>query len=71
MGDHMKKKQPYTDTGDRFDRSLAYEEIGFTDMPFNLTVIPARKRNRRNSSRKYQIERIERERWQKCDAVNL
>jgi len=35
----MKKKQPYTDTGDRFDRSLAYEEIGFTDAPFNFAVV--------------------------------
>jgi len=43
----MKKKQPYTDTGDRFDRSLAYEEIGFTDAPFNFAVVLEKKRNRR------------------------
>jgi hypothetical protein len=51
--DHMKKKQLYTDTGDRFDRSLAYEEIGFTDKPFNFSIVLEKKRNRRNSSRKY------------------
>lgn len=67
----MKPKQPYTDTGNRFDRSLAYDEIGFTDKPFNLTVIPVKKRNRRNSSRKYLMEKIEREHWQKRNSLMM
>jgi len=29
----------FDDIGDRFDRSLAYEEIGFTDAPFNFAVV--------------------------------
>ena len=29
----------FDDIGDRFDRSLAYEEIGFTDKPFNFSVV--------------------------------
>jgi hypothetical protein len=43
----------FDDIGDRFDRSLASEEVGFTDTPFNLTIVPVRKRKQRNSSRKY------------------
>ena len=37
----------FDDIGDRFDRSLEYEEIGFTDAPFNFTVVLEKKRNRR------------------------
>ena len=37
----------FDDIGDRFDRSLAYEEIGFTDAPFNFAVVLEKKRNRR------------------------
>ena len=37
----------FDDIGDRFDRSLAWEEAAFTDKPFNFEVIHEKRRKRR------------------------
>ena len=34
----------FDDIGERFDRALAYEEVGFTDKPFNFEVIHEKRR---------------------------